>query len=299
MSAAASEPEIEVDVEELNAVLKPADVSHDYLEIRGLRVTFGGFVAVDGIDMTVVQGDLRFLIGPNGAGKTTVVDALTGLVPATGEAKFGGLQLVGNKVDRIARAGVGRTFQTASVIEQLTVLENLDLAAGATRGPLTLLRARRGLPEKVALALDGIGLGDLRDRPAGILAHGQKQWLEIGMLLVQDARLLLLDEPVAGMNAEERQQTGELLKRIGDLRTVVVVEHDMEFLRSYADSVTVLHRGRVLAEGTVAEVQANQAVVEVYLGHAPTADESPEPDKSEELHRSEELANHAEEASRA
>lgn len=263
------DPAVSIDVAELNAVVQPENVRHDYLEVRNLRVAFDRFVAVDGIDLTVVQGDLRFLIGPNGAGKTTVVDALTGLIRATGEAQFGGTQLIGNKVDRIARAGVGRTFQTASVIEQLTVLENLDLAAGARRGAFTLVRARRGVPQAVDQILDGIGLGDLRDRPAGILAHGQKQWLEIGMLLIQDARLLLLDEPVAGMNADERAQTGELLKRIGDLRTVIVVEHDMEFLRSFADSVTVLHRGRVLAEGTVAEVQANPEVIEVYLGRVP------------------------------
>lgn len=286
MSAPSNETAIpvDVDVDELNAAIPPEDVRHDYLEVRDLRVNFGGFVAVDGIDLTVVQGDLRFLIGPNGAGKTTVVDALTGLVGATGDAQFAGTQLIGNTVDRTARAGVGRTFQTASVIEQLTVLENLDLAAGARRGPLTLLRARRGVPKVVEQVLDGIGLGNFRDQPAGTLAHGQKQWLEIGMLLVQDARLLLLDEPVAGMNAEEREQTGELLKRIGELRTVVVVEHDMEFLRRFADSVTVLHRGRVLAEGTVEEVQANPDVIEVYLGRAPEATPEQQTSEKEEVH---------------
>lgn len=271
MSTPAIAPD--VDIAELNAAVQPADVKHDYLEVENLRVTFGGFVAVDDIDLTVVHGDLRFLIGPNGAGKTTVVDALTGLVPATGDATFGGVHLLGNKVHRIARAGVGRTFQTASVIEELTVLENLDLAAGAGRGPWTLLRARRGVPEQVGQVLEGIGLAHLRHTAAGVLAHGQKQWLEIGMLLVQDARLLLLDEPVAGMNAEEREQTGELLKRIGDLRTVIVVEHDMEFMRQFADSVTVLHRGKILAEGTVAEVQSNPDVIEVYLGRPAEGDE--------------------------
>ncbi|OYN93727.1 urea ABC transporter ATP-binding protein [Propionibacteriaceae bacterium ES.041] len=252
---------------DLAKVIAPADVRHDYLEIRDLRVSFGGFVAVDSVDLTVTQGDLRFLIGPNGAGKTTLVDALTGLVPATGSARFGGVDLIGRPAHRIARSGVGRTFQTASVIAELSVLQNLDLAAGAGRGPLTMLRARRGVPERIEQTLEAIGFGAHRDRPAGVLAHGQKQWLEIGMLLVQDSRLLLLDEPVAGMTAEERQQTGELLQRIGDLRTVIVVEHDMEFLRSFADSVTVLHRGRVLAEGSVAEVQADPQVIEVYLGH--------------------------------
>ncbi|WP_081683979.1 urea ABC transporter ATP-binding protein UrtD [Granulicoccus phenolivorans] len=256
-----------IDVGELGEAIRPEFVRQDYLEVRNLRVSFGGFVAVDGIDLTVVQGELRFLIGPNGAGKTTVVDALTGLVPATGDAAFGGVPLLGRKVHRIARAGVGRTFQTASVIEDLTVEQNLDLAAGAGRSPLSLLRARRRPPESVEQVLEGIGLADLRHRRAGILAHGQKQWLEIGMLLAQNSRLLLLDEPVAGMNAEERAQTGELLRRIAELRTVIVVEHDMEFLRAYADSVTVMHRGRILAEGSVAEVQADPEVIEVYLGH--------------------------------
>jgi urea transport system ATP-binding protein len=239
---------------------------HDYLEVRGLRVEFDGFVAVRDVDLTVTQGDLRFLIGPNGAGKTTLIDAVTGLVRATGSAAFGRTELLGRSTHRIARAGVGRTFQTASVFEELTVLQNLDIAAGARRGALTLLRRRWDVPEAVVHALETVGLTALRDVPAGVLAHGQKQWLEIGMLLVQDAHLLLLDEPVAGMTQAEREETGELLRRIGSQRVVVVVEHDMEFLRSFADSVTVMHQGRVLAEGTVHEVQNDPAVVEVYLG---------------------------------
>jgi len=238
----------------------------DYLEIQGLRVEFDGFVAVDGVDLTVLQGDLRFLIGPNGAGKTTLVDAVTGLAPATGSATFDGVELLGKKVHQIAKAGVGRTFQTASVFEELTVLQNLDIAAGAGRGARSLFRARRAVPESVERALETTGLTALRDRRAGELAHGQKQWLEIGMLLVQDATVLLLDEPVAGMSAAEREQTGELLLAVRRDHVVVVVEHDMEFLRAYADSVTVLAAGKVLAEGTYAEVQADPRVQEVYLG---------------------------------
>ena len=259
-----------LDLEAAQAVLGVDDsrFRHDYLEVRGLRVEFDGFVAVQGVDLTVTAGDLRFLIGPNGAGKTTIVDAITGLARATGSVQFGGVELLGRKTHRIARAGVGRTFQTASVFEELSVLQNLDIAAGAGRGPLTLLRRRGGVPESVEQALETVGLAHLRDTPAGVLAHGQKQWLEIGMLLVQDARLLLLDEPVAGMSQAEREQTGELLRRIGAQRTVVVVEHDMEFLRAYASSVTVLHLGQVLAEGTYAEVQADPRVQEVYLGSA-------------------------------
>jgi urea transport system ATP-binding protein len=238
----------------------------DYLEIRDLRVDFDGFVAVDGVDLTVLQGDLRFLIGPNGAGKTTLVDAVTGLAAATGSAKFDGIQLLGKKEHQIARAGVGRTFQTASVFEQLTVLQNLDIAAGAARRRRSLLRSRGSVPDSVQLAMETTGLTGLRDRPAGELAHGQKQWLEIGMLLVQNATVLFLDEPVAGMSAEERERTGELLHRVCRDHVVVVVEHDMEFLRAYADSVTVLAGGKVLAEGSYAQVQADPRVQEIYLG---------------------------------
>lgn len=243
----------------------------DYLELSDVRVVFDGFVAVDGVSMTVLQGDLRFLIGPNGAGKTTLVDAITGLTPATGSVRFGRVELVGKKVHQIARLGVGRTFQTASVFEELTVLQNLDIAAGAARTPLSLLHRRCSVPPEVEEAMDTVGLARLRNLQAGALAHGQKQWLEIGMLLVQNARVLLLDEPVAGMSADERVQTGELLCRIGSARTVVVVEHDMDFMRSFANSVTVLHAGKVLSEGTVATVQADPQVQEVYLGRSEVA----------------------------
>jgi urea transport system ATP-binding protein len=248
------------------------------LTVRDLRVTFDGFTAVDGVDLDIRPGDLRFLIGPNGAGKTTLVDAVTGLVKATGSVRFGGAELLGKPVHRIARLGIGRTFQTATVFEQLTVLQNLDIAAGAGRGPLTMLRRRTGIPESVTEALETTGLTELRDRPAGVLAHGQKQWLEIGMLLVQDVRLLLLDEPVAGMSHEEREATGELLRRVSAERTVVVIEHDMDFMRSFARSVSVLHAGKVLSEGTVAEVQADAKVQEVYLGRASEPEVVPGPE---------------------
>ncbi|MFF0092212.1 urea ABC transporter ATP-binding protein UrtD [Streptomyces canus] len=243
-------------------------MSGEGLTIRDLRVTFDGFTAVDGVNLDVPAGDLRFLIGPNGAGKTTLVDAVTGLAKATGSVRFGDQELIGKPVHRIARLGIGRTFQTATVFEELTVLQNLDIAAGAGRGITTMLRRRKGVPEPVTKALETTGLTDLRDRPAGVLAHGQKQWLEIGMLLVQDVRLLLLDEPVAGMSHEEREATGELLRRVSVDHTVVVIEHDMDFMRSFARSVSVLHAGKVLSEGTVAEVQADPKVQEVYLGRA-------------------------------
>lgn len=249
----------------------------DYLEIRGLTVTFDGFVAVDHVDLTVFAKDLRFLIGPNGAGKTTIIDALTGLVPATGYARYADKDLLGKKPHQIARLGVGRTFQTASVFTELTVLQNLDIAAGAGRSPLSLLRARRGVPESVASALETIGLTREAGRLAGALSHGQKQWLEIGMLLVQNAKVMLLDEPVAGMSADERDQTGALLRRVGADRTVIIVEHDMDFMRQWADSVTVLHAGAVLSEGSVAQVQADPKVQEVYLGTGTTTDPTTDP----------------------
>lgn len=249
----------------------------DYLEIRGLTVTFDGFVAVDHVDLTVFAKDLRFLIGPNGAGKTTIIDALTGLVPATGYARYADKDLLGKKPHQIARLGVGRTFQTASVFTELTVLQNLDIAAGAGRSPLSLLWARRGVPESVASALETIGLTREAGRLAGALSHGQKQWLEIGMLLVQKAKVMLLDEPVAGMSADERDQTGALLRRVGADRTVIIVEHDMDFMRQWADSVTVLHAGSVLSEGSVAQVQADPKVQEVYLGTGTTTDPAVDP----------------------
>jgi urea transport system ATP-binding protein len=238
----------------------------DNLEVRNLTVDFDGFKAVTGVDLTLLQGRLHFLIGPNGAGKTTLVDALTGLVRSSGQAVFRNRDLLTMKSHMIVRLGIGRTFQTASVFEQLSVLQNLDIAAGVHRKTSRLILARGKVPERVERALETIGLAALAHRPAGILAHGQKQWLEVGMLLVQDAKVMFLDETVAGMSAAEREETGELLKRIVGDRTIVVIEHDMEFMRRYADFVTVMHSGRLLAEGTVAEIQADQQVQEVYLG---------------------------------
>jgi urea transport system ATP-binding protein len=241
-------------------------LAEDYLEIRDLTVDFDGFKAVDGVDLTFLQGRLHFLIGPNGAGKTTLVDALTGLVRSTGQATFRNHDLLAMKSHMIVRLGIGRTFQTASVFEQLTVLQNLDIAAGVHRKARGSMFARRRVPERVDEALETIGLTELAHRPAGILAHGQKQWLEVGMLLVQDAKVMFLDETVAGMSGDEREETGELLQRIVSDRTIVIIEHDMDFMRRYADFVTVMHTGAVLAEGTVAEVQADHRVQEVYLG---------------------------------
>jgi urea transport system ATP-binding protein len=239
------------------------------LEVRDLEVVFDGFRAIDKLDFTVAEGEVRFLIGPNGAGKTTVIDVVTGLTkPAGGTVTFAGQSVLGLPEHKIVRMGVGRTFQTASVFEQLTVVENLDLAANFRQPLRALLRRRRGVSDAVSAALETVGLADRAESPAEVLSHGQKQWLEIGMLLVQDPHLLLLDEPVAGMSKDERTRTGELLHEIARTRTVVVVEHDMEFLRRFANCVTVLHEGQVLCEGTVAEVQADPRVQEVYLGRS-------------------------------
>jgi urea transport system ATP-binding protein len=239
------------------------------LEIRDLEVVFDGFRAIDKLDFTVAEGEVRFLIGPNGAGKTTVIDVVTGLTkPAGGTVTFAGTSVLGLPEHKIVRMGVGRTFQTASVFEQLTVVENLDLAANFRQPLRALLRRRRGVSDAVGAALETVGLADQGECLAEVLSHGQKQWLEIGMLLVQDPHLLLLDEPVAGMSKDERTRTGELLHEIARTRTVVVVEHDMEFLRRFANCVTVMHEGQVLCEGTVAEVQADPRVQEVYLGRS-------------------------------
>jgi len=248
-----------------------AFIAQEYLEIRNLTVDFDGFKAVDGVDLTLLQGRLHFLIGPNGAGKTTLVDALTGLVRGSGDATFRNRDLLALKSHMIVRLGIGRTFQTASVFEQQSVLQNLDIAAGVHRKARRSVLARGKVPERVEQALETIGLAALAHRPAGILAHGQKQWLEVGMLLVQDAKVMFLDETVAGMSAGERDETGALLKRIVGDRIIVIIEHDMDFMRRYADFVTVMHTGAVLAEGTVAEVQADHRVQEVYLGTAAEA----------------------------
>jgi len=241
------------------------------VNVEHLTVSFDGFKAVDDVSLLMLRGQVHFLIGPNGAGKTTLVDALTGLVPATGTAMYQGMDLVSMKANKIVRAGVGRTFQTATVFDELSVLQNLDIAGGLHRPAWRMGLARRGVPDYVESALETIGLSALRDKPAGVLAHGQKQWLEIGMLLVQDATVMFLDEPVAGMNTDERDETGELLRRIGDERTIIVIEHDMDFVRNYAEWVTVMHTGRVLAAGTVEQVQADHRVQEVYLGSAADA----------------------------
>jgi urea transport system ATP-binding protein len=252
-----------------DALAVPPDAPQALLEVRGLTVDFDGFRALDDVDLTVTQGELRFLIGPNGAGKTTLVDVITGLTRATsGDVRFAGTSIARTREHRIVRMGIGRSFQTPTVFDSLTVAENLDLAESFRRPLVGLLRRARRISDAVAATLDDIGLAAVATRPAGELSHGQKQWLEIGMLLVQGPKLLLLDEPVAGMSPQERLDTGALIERLAGERTVVVIEHDMAFLRRFARTVTVLHEGRILCEGSVADVQADPRVREVYLGRS-------------------------------
>jgi len=238
------------------------------LEIRDLHVAFDAFHAVDGLGLELCEHEVRFVIGPNGAGKTTLIDAITKLVrPTSGSILFAGKQLVGRSEHAIVRDGIGRTFQTPSVFEKLTVLENIDIAASFRLPFRSLLRRRRGMTDEVREGLEVVGLLECCDEPAGSLSHGQRQWLEVGMVLVQHPRLLLLDEPVAGMTEHERLRTGELITKIAqEGTTVLVVEHDMDFVRRFAHKVTVMHEGKILTEGTVAEVQRNETVREVYLG---------------------------------
>jgi urea transport system ATP-binding protein len=246
------------------------------LEMKGVEVDFDGFKALKGLTFTINQGEVRFLIGPNGAGKTTAVDVITGLTkPTAGQVDFNGEKLTGTSEFDIVKMGIGRTFQNPTVFDDLTVVENVDLAASFRMPLRKMLRKRKGISEPVAEALEMIGMTADGERPAGELSHGQRQWLEIGMLLAQDPKLLLLDEPVAGMSKPERQRTGEMLHEIAKTRTVLVVEHDMEFLRQFASVVTVMHEGTVLCEGDVATVQADPTVQEVYLGRSRTAPEDP------------------------
>ena len=240
------------------------------LEVEDLTVSFDGFKAVDGLNFRVDRNELRCVIGPNGAGKTTLLDMICGKTrPSAGSIRFKGLDLTHMIEYAITRAGVGRKFQNPSTYEELTVLENLEISHPGRRGIAGCLFARRdpAVTERVeAVAAEIYLAGELKTM-AGALSHGQKQWLEIGMLLMQEPELLLLDEPVAGMSAREREATAELLKRVAVGRSLVVIEHDMGFVGSIADRVTVLHQGKLLAEGSMDAMQRDERVIDVYLGH--------------------------------
>ncbi|MGK7869118.1 urea ABC transporter ATP-binding protein UrtD [Falsiroseomonas sp. E2-1-a20] len=239
------------------------------LYLDGVSVVFDGFRALNNLSLIVEPGELRSVIGPNGAGKTTMMDVITGKTrPTAGTVNFGEIDLTRMDEAGIANLGIGRKFQKPTMFDALTVFENMELALKAPRGPIACLRwiLTGEARTSVETTLEEIGLLERAHDLAGILSHGQRQWLEIGMLLMQDPELLLVDEPVAGMTDSETEQTAALLVRIAGKRSVVVVEHDLEFVRALGRRVTVLCDGSVLSEGSIDHVQNDPRVIEVYLG---------------------------------
>jgi urea ABC transporter ATP-binding protein UrtD len=237
------------------------------LEVDELSQRFGGLMAVDNVSMCLAPGELRCIIGPNGAGKSTFFNLISGAIqPTSGRVRFRSRDITGLSVHRIAKLGIGRKFQVPSVFETLTVRENLSVAALNKRLRPRDLVARAAYGGTIDDTLGRVNLGDRADVVAGALAHGEKQWLEIGMALMTDPLLLLLDEPTAGMSADETHQTARLVRGLTDRLTILVIEHDMQFVRDIASRITVLHRGAVLREGTLAEIEADEIVRDVYLG---------------------------------
>lgn len=256
-----------------HAELRPGLNKQSILWVDDISVSFEGFKALTNLTLVLDPGELRCIIGPNGAGKTTMMDVITGKTrPDSGHVFMYGqtVELTQRSESEIAVLGIGRKFQRPTVFENLTVFQNLELALKAHKGVFKSLVWKLAAEQKARIesALETIGLTDRRESMAGLLAHGQKQWLEIGMLLVQDPKVLLVDEPVAGMTHREMDKTAELLRSLAGEHTVVVVEHDMDFVRNISGGgkVTVLHQGRVLSEGTMDEVQNDSKVIEVYLG---------------------------------
>ncbi len=244
----------------------------DMLTLEDVTVAFDGFTVLDSLSLTVDKGELRFLIGPNGAGKTTLLDLLTGKVkPTLGRVLYddGKVDISKHAEHSLVRLGIGRKFQTPAIYRSLTCMEHLEVSIGFRRS-LPALFGRMGTAEKERIqeALETVGLAERANVRAGALSHGECQWLEIAMLLVQDPQLLLLDEPVAGMTRTEREKTGELIHTLAGKRTVIITEHDMDFVRRFSRKVTVLHLGKVLTEGPIEEVQNDPMVVEVYLGRS-------------------------------
>ena len=247
------------------------DLTHGrILYLEDVSVSFDGFKAINRLSLDIAPGELRCIIGPNGAGKTTMMDIITGKTrPDAGSVFFGStIDLLRHTEAEIAQLGIGRKFQKPTVFEQLTVFENLELALKTHKGVSQSLRYRRSAAhdQRLCEVLETIALQDSLSRQAGKLSHGQKQWLEIGMLLVQDPQLLLLDEPVAGMTDHETERTAELFLRLKGQHSLIVVEHDMAFIKAIAQTVTVLCDGAVLAQGPLSQVQADPRVIEVYLG---------------------------------
>ncbi|MEL6196970.1 MAG: urea ABC transporter ATP-binding protein UrtD [Pseudomonadota bacterium] len=240
------------------------------LAVEGLTVSFDGFKAVDDLSFYVDKDEIFVIIGPNGAGKTTVLDLICGRTKATdGSVRFRDREILSMREDQIVHAGIGRKFQNPSIYEDLTVFENLELSYPTGYSVFGALAFKRSaeVVTRIEEVADTIFLLDHLGDKAGLLSHGQKQWLEIGMLLIQDPELLMLDEPVAGMSVAERKKTAELLNRITKGRSVLVIEHDMKFVEDIAHKVLVLHQGKILAQGSMEKVQADPKVVEVYLGH--------------------------------
>ena len=247
------------------------DTTHGrILYLEDVHVSFDGFKAINGLSLDIAPGELRCVIGPNGAGKTTMMDIITGKTrPDSGQVFFGStIDLLRYREPEIAALGIGRKFQKPTVFEQLTVFENLELALATDKRVRhsMVFRLTGKEQDRLAEVLTTIHLADNAARQAGLLSHGQKQWLEIGMLLMQDPKLLLLDEPVAGMTDEETERTAQLFLTLKGRHSLMVVEHDMSFIRTISEKVTVLCDGSVLAEGTLDEVQADERVIEVYLG---------------------------------
>jgi urea transport system ATP-binding protein len=240
------------------------------LAVEGLTVSFDGFQAMTDMSFYVDKNEVRAIIGPNGAGKTTLLDMITGKTkPDAGHVRFKDQEMIGLAEHQVVRKGIGRKFQRPSVHDALTVFENLELSYPDGHGWFRAWTFRRtdAVKKRVQEIAEMIVLADKLDTLAAELSHGQKQWLEIGSLLMQDPELMLLDEPVAGMSVHEREQTAELINKLCENRAVVVVEHDMEFVKRIAHKVTVLHQGKLLAEGKMEDVQNNPKVIEVYLGH--------------------------------
>ena len=240
------------------------------LAVEDLTVSFDGFKAIDALTLYIDKNELRVIIGPNGAGKTTLLDLICGRTRAqSGSIKFRNTELTKMAEFRRVRMGIGRKFQTPSIYENLSVWKNLEMSYPAGRSVFGALafKATDEVRSRVDAVAADIGLADRLTVEAGLLSHGQKQWLEIGMLLMQDPELMLLDEPIAGMSARERELTAELLQRISKNRAVIVIEHDMDFVKRIAHKVTVMHQGKILAEGPMEQVQADPKVIDVYLGH--------------------------------
>jgi urea transport system ATP-binding protein len=240
------------------------------LSCHNVIVDFDGFKALQGVNLQIEKGEVRFLIGPNGAGKTTLLDVICRKTKATsGQVWFKGqTDIIKKQEHQIVELGITRKFQAPTIYANLTVFENLELSLKQNRGVLSVLRAKidNEQKKKIEAMLARIGLAEYGEIKAGLLSHGQKQWLEIGMQLMQEPELLLLDEPIAGMTGSEREKTGELIHEIAKSCSVIVVEHDMDFVRKYSKKVTVMHEGQILCEGTMEEVQKDRRVTEVYLG---------------------------------